>query len=118
MDARDRREANPPQVERVKEKQDFTQWEFVNKACEVLWNTGEYHISYWPLMFNFKENLKDWEYFCTVTISSKRLLPAPVTLTNEEWDYEFYSYAEAFFAVQDFIESLQYENEINLPSEE
>jgi len=36
MDARDRREANPPQVERVKEKQDFTQWEFVNKACEVL----------------------------------------------------------------------------------
>ena len=115
MDARDRREANPPQVQRVKEKPSFEQYEFVSKWCEILAATWEYHIDFWPLMFNFKEHNRQWDEFCTVTISSKQFKTAPFKLANEEWDYEFYYYAEAFFAVQDFIESIQYDKEVLLP---
>lgn len=115
MDARDLRKANPICDHRVKEKPDFSQREFVNKACGIIWATGEYHVDYWPLMFNFKENIKDWECFCTVTISSKQFKTAPFKLTNCDWEYEFYRYAEAFFAVQDFIETLQYDKEVLLP---
>ena len=118
MDARDRREANPPQIEKVKNKPNFAQYKFVDKWCKVLVDTWEYHIYYWPLMFNFKEHKKDWEEYVTVTVSSKRFKTAPFKLTNEDWDYEFYYYAEAFFMVQDFIEALQYENEILLPEYE
>lgn len=115
VDARDRREADKPNIKRVKNKPNFEQREFVDKACDILSNTWEYHIDYGPLMFNFKENLKDWDDYCTVTISSKQFKTDPFKLVNTEWEYMFYSYPEAFFAVQDFIESIQYENETNLP---
>lgn len=117
MDARDRREANPPDIHRVKEKPDFTQWEFVSKGCEIIMDTGEFHINYGPLMFNFKEHIKQWEEFVTVTISSKQFKTAPFKLANSEGEYEFYSYAEAFFMVQDFIETLQYDKETKLPDD-
>lgn len=45
-------------------------------------------------------------------------MTAPFKLKNTEGDYEFYYYAEAFFMVQDFIESLQFENEVQLPEME
>lgn len=115
MDARDRREANKPIIKRVKNKPNFEQREFVNNACEILCNTWEYHIDYGPLMFHFKENIKAWDDYCTVTISSKQFNVPPFKLINTEWESEFYSYPEAFFAVQDFIESLQYENQVDLP---
>ena len=115
VDARDRRESNKPFLNRVKNKPNFEQREFVHNACNIIWYTGEYHIDFWPLMFNFKEHVKNWEEYLTVTISSKQFKTAPFKLANSEWEYEFYSYAEAFFMLQDFIETLQFENEVNLP---
>lgn len=117
MDARDLREANKPDIQRVKDKPNFEQREYVSKACEIIVNTWEYHADFGPLMFNFKEHIKQWEEFVTVTISSKQFKTAPFKLANTEWTYEFYSYADAFFAVQDFIESIQFINEVNLPEE-
>lgn len=118
VDARDRRAENKPDIHRVKDKPNFEQYEFVSKGCDILINTGEFHVDYGPLMFNFKEHKKDWEEYCTVTISSKQFMTAPFKLKNTEGDYEFYYYAEAFFMVQDFIESLQFENEVQLPEME
>lgn len=118
VDARDRREANKPHIEKVKDKPNFEHREFVHNACTVLCNTGEYHIDFWPLMFNFKEHLEHGDDYCTVTVSSKCFKTAPFKLANTEWEYKFYSYPEAFFMVQDFIESIQYENEVSLPMEE
>lgn len=115
VDARDIRGSKPICDSRVKEKPNFEQREFVHNACDIIAKTWEYHIDYWPLMFNFKENLKSGEDFCTVTISSKQFKTAPFKLANSDWEYEFYRYADAFFAVQDFIETLQYEKEVNLP---
>lgn len=118
VDARDLREANKPLIKKVKDKPNFEQWEYVAKACEILGNTWEFHVDFWPLMFNFKEVKDHGDDYATVTVSSKLFKTAPFKITNSEWDFVFYHYADAFFAVQDFIESLQYENEINLPSED
>ena len=115
VDARDIRGSKPICDSRVKEKPNFEQREFVSKACDIIGKTWEYHIDYWPLMVNFKENIKNGEDFCTVTISSKQFKTAPFKLANCDWEYEFYRYADAFFAVQDFIETLQYEKEVDLP---
>ena len=52
-----------------------------------------------------------------MTISSKQFKTAPFKLANSEGDYEFYSYAEAFFMIQDFIETLQYDKEVKLPDD-
>ena len=117
VDARDIRASKPKCDHRVKEKPSFEQRQFVSKACEILANTWEYHIDFWPLMFNFKEHIKQWEDYCTVTISSKQFKTAPFKLANCEWEYEFYRYADAFFAVQDFIETLQYDKEVYLEEE-
>lgn len=117
MDARDIRESNKPDIHRVKDKPNFEQWEYVTKACDIIINTWEFHADFWPLMFNFKEHINRWEEYVTVTISSKQFKTAPFKLANTEWDYKFYHYADAFFAVQDFIESIQYINEVNLPEE-
>lgn len=118
VDARDIRESQPKYATRVKEKPSFEQREFVDKACSVLINTWEYHIDFWPLMFNFKVYTDHEEDYVVVTISSKRFKTAPFKLTNEEWEYRFYTYANAFFTLQDFIEELQYEKEIYLPNQE
>ncbi len=117
MDARDLREANKPDIQRVKDKPNFEQREYVSKACEIIVNTWEFHADFWPLMFNFKEHIKHGEEYVTVTISSKQFKTAPFKLTDTEGNFEFYHYADAFFAVQDFIESIQFINEVNLPEE-
>lgn len=118
VDARDRREANKPIIHKVKDKPNFEQWEFVHNASTVIVNTWEFHIDFWPLMFNFKEHKYHGEEYITVTISSKQFKTAPFKLANAEWEYMFYTYAEAFFMIQDFIESIQYENEVSMPEEE